>query len=156
VLSAEPLKHKLVETGSCVASRTKIWDEIMTVRRSWTTAKPAGGKLILLVTSPATKSKAEALDVGIPHVDHTIDAMACDAASVGGVAGGQLPGLNEQFSNGLGRVAGPFSTASASALTAADIRNFLYAGGFDRSLCVLSWASRSGQPEPVSDARHDA
>jgi TIR domain len=65
-------------------SHAKILTEIATVQHAWKTVRPAGGKLILLLTPPTSKSKAEVVDLDIPYVDHVVDARdKQDAASIG-------------------------------------------------------------------------
>jgi hypothetical protein len=61
----------------------KILAEIDTIH-SWKTARPksAGSKLILLLTSPSTKAKAEVLALGNPYVDHIVDASKCEDAAL--------------------------------------------------------------------------
>jgi TIR domain len=73
-------RHIITCWGS--QSQEKILNELETIH-SWKTAKPTGGKLILLLTSPSTKAKAEALDLEIPYVDHIVDARECDHALIG-------------------------------------------------------------------------
>jgi hypothetical protein len=74
--------HIVVCWGS--QSKAKIEDEIRTIHDARKTSQSAGGKLILLLTSPATKAKADVLDLQMPYVDHIVDARQCDdAAAVG-------------------------------------------------------------------------
>jgi TIR domain len=65
-------------------SQPKLLDEITAIDSLRKVAQPTEGKLILLLTSPSTKAKAEFLDIGMPYVDHIIDATECDETSVGG------------------------------------------------------------------------
>ena len=50
--------------------------------------------MILVVTSPPTKSKSEVLIIGMPYVDHIIDARECEeAVSVGEKLASALGGV---------------------------------------------------------------
>jgi hypothetical protein len=65
-------------------SKAKIEAEIRAIYESMKKGRPSGGKLILLLTSPSTKSKTDVLDLPMPYVDHIVDARKCDdARSVG-------------------------------------------------------------------------
>jgi hypothetical protein len=84
-------QHIVVLWGS--QSQTKLLEEISAIDSSRKSAQAAGGKLILLMTSPPTKSKSEVLIIGMPYVDHIIDATECeDAVSVGGKLASALGG----------------------------------------------------------------
>jgi hypothetical protein len=79
-------------------SQPKLLDEITAIDSLRKVAQPTEGKLILLLTSPSTKAKAEFLDIGMPYVDHIIDARECDETSVGGKLASALKGY--EFSGG--------------------------------------------------------
>jgi hypothetical protein len=78
-------QHVIICWGS--QRQAKILDEIgeiTAIRSSKKPAQPTRGKLILLVNSPPTAPKAELLAVGMPYVDHIVDARQCeDAAAIG-------------------------------------------------------------------------
>jgi TIR domain-containing protein len=85
-------QHIVVLWGS--QSQAKLLEEISAIDSSRKAAQPAGGQLILLVTSPPTKSKSEVLIIGMPYVDHIIDATECeDAVSVGEKLASALGGV---------------------------------------------------------------
>jgi hypothetical protein len=85
-------QHIVVLWGS--QSQTKLLEEIGAIDSSRKAAQPAGGRLILVVTSPPTKSKSEVLIIGMPYVDHIIDARECEeAVSVGEKLASALGGV---------------------------------------------------------------